>query len=54
MDGHDVTASARRDSDDVSWTPAYNLDYGQHVVRVTATDRNGQNIRGEWTFVIAR
>ncbi len=54
VDGHDVTGAARRDSNRVSWTPGYNLDYGQHIVRVRAVDENGQNVQGEWTFTIGR
>lgn len=54
VDGHDVTPSCNLQASSASWTPAYNLDFGQHHVRVTATDENGQAVNGDWTFTIAR
>lgn len=53
VDGHVLTQFFDRSGNKISWDPNYDLDSGQHVVRVTATDANGNEVRTSWTFVVA-
>lgn len=53
VDGHILTQFFDRSGNKISWDPGYDLDSGQHVVRVTATDANGNEVRTSWTFVIS-
>lgn len=52
VDGVDVTGASRVQSSRITWNPGYDLDQGQHNCVVTATASNGQDVRGEWNFVI--
>ena len=52
VDGVDVTRASRISNREVTWTPGYNLDVGQHNCVVTAVSQNGQAVRGQWNFVI--
>jgi hypothetical protein len=52
VDGVDVTAASRVQSNRITWNPGYDLDQGQHNCVVTATSSNGQAVRGDWNFTI--
>lgn len=52
VDGVDVTGASRVQNNRITWTPGYDLDWGQHNCVVTATASNGQAVRGDWNFTI--
>lgn len=54
LDGRDFTPQVQVSGNRVTFYPQYTLDYGQHTARVTATATNGQQVQGNWNFVIAR
>lgn len=54
VDGVDVTASANIATQRVEWTPNYDLAFGKHEVRITISDRNGNQSEANWSFTIAR
>ena len=54
VDGVDVTALANIASQRVEWTPNYNLSLGKHNVRITISDRNGNQSEANWSFTIAQ
>ena len=53
VDGADFSGQAQISGDTVSWTPNYNLDYGQHTVRVQASSVYGRACAANWSFQIA-
>lgn len=54
IDGRDFTPQVQISGNRVTWYPRYTLDYGQHTARLTATATNGQQVQGNWNFVISR
>lgn len=52
VDGQDFSSQVRVNGGTVSWTPNFNLDYGQHNVRVEAYNNFGYSYPANWTFEI--
>lgn len=52
VDGRSVAGSASWDGRRVSWTPSYDLDFGNHSVSLQATDQGGRAVNLNWSFRI--
>lgn len=53
VDGADFSSQLQVSGGVVSWTPNYNLDYGQHTVRIEASSLFGASYPANWSFEIA-
>ena len=54
VDGEDVTALATVTENNISYTPATDMEEGMHTVYVSVADRGGLIAEEEWTFEIIR
>ena len=52
IDGTDFTQAASQNSQQISWTPLYDISPGQHQVEVTAYDSQNQRLQRNWTFTV--
>ncbi len=52
VDGREFTGQSVRSNTGISWTPAYNLDAGQHRVHMRAVGMNGVSLVKDWMFTI--
>lgn len=50
LDGQDVTQQAQIGLNSLDFTPQYDLNPGEHRVRVQATDAAGRMVNRDWTF----
>ena len=52
VDGRDFTNEARISGTRISWQPTYDLSVGQHSVRVSGVDTQGNRLERRWNFTL--